>query len=43
MVSKGKKAAAIKALKQIFMGESEEEYEERYNKLLDQVAGEKPE
>lgn len=43
LVSKGKKAAAIKALKQIFMGESDEEYEERYKKLLDQVAGEKPE
>ena len=42
LVSKGKKAAAKKALKQIYMGEDDDEYEERYKKLLDQVAGEKP-
>lgn len=42
LVANGKKDAAKKALKQIYMGEEDEDYDERYKKLLDQVSGEKP-
>ena len=43
LVSKGKKIPAKKALKQIYMGESKDEYEQRYQDLADQVVGEQPE